>query len=112
VARVLALCAFAVLAAGCGRPETPQAPKSAVQAAVTGIVTNCGEAHMVIAGRGPAGELRRLDRAALPYAGRLVALERQDPKAVYLGASMSTLLQTERSAAVECRLERTARRLR
>lgn len=110
--RAAGLCLLAVLAAGCGRLESPKAPKTAVSNAVSGIATACGEAHMVIAGRGPAGPLRRLDAQALPYAGRLVALERKQPGAIYLGSSMSTLLRTERTAARQCRLERTARRLR
>jgi hypothetical protein len=101
-----------VLAGGCGRPQTPKAPKTRVQAAVTGVVTACGEAHMVLAGRGPASELRRLDRLALPFAGRLVAIERRAPEAVYLGSSMASLLRTQSSTAAACRLVRTARRLR
>jgi hypothetical protein len=105
-------CLLALLAVGCGQPEKAKAPKTAVQDAVTGIVTACGEAHMVIAGRGPESALRRLDAQALPHARRLVALERRDPGAIYLSSSMASLLETERTAAQQCRLVRTARRLR
>jgi hypothetical protein len=109
--RLIGLCLLAVLAAGCGKPASPKAPKLAVSDAISGIATACGAAHMVLAGRGSAGDLRRLDAQALPYAGKLVALERKDPSAIYLGTSMSTLLKTEQTTMRQCKLTRTARRL-
>jgi hypothetical protein len=111
VIRGAGLCLLAVLAAGCGRPASPKAPKIAVSQAISGIATACGAAHMVLAGSGTAGDLRRLDAQALPYAARLVALERGDPSAVYLGTSMSTPLKSERTTMRQCRLTGTARRL-
>jgi hypothetical protein len=105
------VCLLALLVAGCGKANTPVAPKSAVQDAVSGIATACGEAQTVLAGRSSASALRRLDARALPYARRLVALERRDPQAIYLASDMSSLLTTERTAAHNCGLRRTARRL-
>lgn len=110
--RAVVASVLAVAVGGCGAPQPPTAPKAEVTDAVYGIVTPCGEAHMVLATGGPPGELRRLDRRALPFAGRLVALARREPQAVYLGSSMAALVQTQRSAAAACHLIRTARRLR
>jgi len=107
-----AVCVIVLLAAGCGQAEKPKAPKTAVSDAVDGIVVPCGEARMVLATGGPAAQLRPLDAAALPYAGRLVALARRSPGAVYLGSSLATLVRTEHTTALGCRLIRTARRLR
>jgi hypothetical protein len=110
--RAAAACVIAVLAVGCGQAEKPKAPKMAVSNAINGIVVPCGEAHMVLATGGPASALRRLDAAALPYAGRLVALAGRQPSAVYLGGSLATLVRTQHTTALGCHLTRTARRLR
>jgi hypothetical protein len=111
--RAAAVCLVALVVSGCGQPEKPKAPKTAVTNAVNGIVTPCGEAYMVLAGGGRvAAQLRRLDAAALPAAGRLVALAHRQPQAVYLGTSLATLVRGESATAAGCRLTRTARRLR
>ena len=110
--RVVLPSLLALVAAGCGRAEVPKAPKTAVADALNGIAAPCGEAHMVIAGGGTAAGLQGLDRQALPFARRLAAIARSDPRAVYLGTNMADLLSTERATAVGCRLARTAERLR
>jgi hypothetical protein len=107
-----AVCLLALLTAGCGQAEKPKAPKTAVSVAVNDIAAPCGEAHMVLATGGPASELRRLDAEAVPAARRLAALAHHNPGAVYLGTSMATLVRTERTTMLGCRLIRTAGRLR
>jgi hypothetical protein len=110
--RLVLLVLPALVAAGCGRAETPKAPEAGVADALDGIVAPCAEAHMVIAGGGPPDAVRRLDGQALPFARRLAAIARRDPSAVYLATSMAELLSTERATAAGCHLARTAERLR
>jgi hypothetical protein len=111
--RVAALiCALALLATACGREESPTAPKNRVQQVLSGLGRSCGEAEMVLAGGGPRRPLRRLDAVASRDAARLVTIARKDPQAVYLGASMANVVQTEAEATGRCRLPGATRRLR
>ena len=110
-ARVLVPAALALAAAGCGAPETPKAPQTAVQTTVGNLGRLCGEAHMVLAGSRDTATLRALDSRARGPAERLIAIARQNPEAVYLSSSMSELVATQASALSSCRLRSTARRL-
>jgi hypothetical protein len=108
-ARVVVALAAAV--AGCGVPETPTAPKTAVQTTVGKLGLFCGEATRVLAGDRDRATLRRLDARAQPPAKQLIAIAKRDPTAIYLSSSMKQLVGTEASALSSCQLAATAKQL-
>jgi hypothetical protein len=111
-ARRMLMAAPLVLVAACGAPETPKAPKTAVSSTVGKLGLFCGEAHVVLAGDRDRATLRQLDSRAQPPAKRLIAIARQNPKAIYLSSSMAQLVATEATALASCQLKSTAQRLR
>ena len=111
-ARLLVTVSLAAAAAGCGAPETPKAPKTAVADTVGKLGLFCGEATRVLAGDNDKATLRKLDSRAQPPAQRLIAIAKHQPKAVYLGSDMTALVATEASALSSCQLTSTAKRLK
>jgi hypothetical protein len=111
-ARVVMGVVLAAGVAGCGAPQTAKAPKTAVQTTVGKLGLFCGEATVVLAGDRDHETLRTLDSRAQAPAERLIAIAKQDPKAIYLSSSMSQLVGTWATTASSCQLESTAKRLR
>jgi hypothetical protein len=102
---------FALAAVGCGA-KPPQAPLPAARelAYTTGQISSaCGEAYQLTAFPGDhRRELLTLQATATSSARKLAAVYRRNPRWIYEGQTVATIVWKAVSLLHECRLGRAA----
>jgi hypothetical protein len=105
---------LAFAAAGCGAtpPQAPLAQAKKLDSATSGISTTCGLAYQVTAFPGPREpDLSVLEATAMTAADKLAGVYGQNPKWIYQGDTISTIVEDSLTMLRQCGLHEAAQRL-
>jgi hypothetical protein len=112
--RLLAACAFAILAAGCGAtpPQAPAVQANRVASALEGIAQACGEAYQqrALPRFGPSGN--GSESEALMRTRELADVVERNPDWVYQGDTLRQVAVLAGARLRECGLTSAAQTLR